>query len=191
MALVEVSISSFDSFKDATIGNGYDIDGNFGFQCWDYGALLWGNIGRYGHEGQPYAYPYLQTGALGYAYEIWTDSRIQNAGFQFTLIERLQDVKRGDMVILDKGRFAGDVSGHNAFADEDYNGTTTMLLLGQNQENPNPTTGHVVTSDQMNVTKFLGAFRFKAWNRQPPHYATRHGKFPFYLYANKWRINGR
>lgn len=133
----------------------------------------------------------MQTGALGYAYEIWTESRIQNAGSQFTLIERLQDVKRGDMVILDKGRFAGDVTGHNAFADEDYNGTTTMLLLGQNQENPNPTTGHVVTSDQMNVSKFLGAFRFKAWNRQPPHYATRHGKFPFYLYANKWRINGR
>lgn len=191
MALVQVDISSYENFKSATLGNGYDIDGYYGYQCWDYGALLWGNIGRYGHAGTQYAYPYLQTGAQGYAYEIWTESKIVNAGNQFDLIYNLSEVKKGDLVILDKGRFTGDVSGHDAFADEDYNGTTTMWLVGQNQENPSATLGHVVTRDRMSVAKFLGAFRFKQWENQPvPYYPKRKG-FPFYLYAEKWRNNGR
>lgn len=194
MALVEVPIDTYDNFRNATMGNGYDIDGYYGYQCWDYGALLWGNIGRYGHEGTQYAYPYLQTGPEGYAYEIWTQSRIVNAGNQFDLINNLSDVKRGDLVILDKGRFVGDVSGHDAYADEDYNGSTTMWLVGQNQESPSATVGHVVTRDQMDVSKFLGAFRYKKWITPPPpppvHIQTK-SKFPFVLYANKWRLNGR
>ena len=153
--------------------------------------MLWGNIGRYGHAGTQYAYPYLQTGSQGYAYEIWTESKIVNAGNQFDLIYNLSEVKKGDLVILDKGRFTSDVSGHDAFADEDYNGTTTMRLLGQNQENPNPTTGHVVTVDSMSVSKFLGAFRFKQWHSTPPPYYPEKRKFPFYLYSEKWRNYGR
>ena len=41
-----------------------------------------------------------------------------------------------------------------------------MKLLGQNQVNPNPDTGHVVTSNDMSVVKFLGAFRYKSWNTE-------------------------
>ena len=191
MALVEVNISSYENFKNVTMGNGYDIDSSEGFQCGDYGALLWGNIGRYGHSGVPYNYPYLSTANTGYAYGIWL-ARTENAGSEFDLIYNLSDVKKGDMIILDRGRFTGDVSGHNAFADEDYNGSNTMWLVGQNQENPSATLGHVVTRDQMSVAKFLGAFRFKQWsNPTPPHYATRQNKFPFYLYAERWRNNGR
>lgn len=32
MALVQVDISSYEAFRSATIGNGYDIDGAYGFQ---------------------------------------------------------------------------------------------------------------------------------------------------------------
>lgn len=32
MALVQVDISSYDSFRSDTIGNGYDIDGFYGYQ---------------------------------------------------------------------------------------------------------------------------------------------------------------
>lgn len=192
MALVEVDISSYEAFRSATIGNGYDIDGYYGYQCWDYCALMWGNIGRYGHEGTQYAYPYLQTGVGGYAYECWTNSRYQNAGTQFELIELLSLVKKGDVVVLDRGRYVGDDAGHIAFADEDYSGGNSMYLVGQNQENPSATVGHVVTRDLMNVTKFLGAFRYRAWNAPtPPPFIPEKSKFPFYLYANKWRTNGR
>ena len=189
MALVEVDISSFDAFKNATLGNGYDIDGYYGYQCWDYGALLWGNIGRYGHQGTPYNYPYLSTGGTGYAYGIWL-ARTGNATDQFELIFNLSDVKKGDLVILDKGRFVGDTSGHDAYADEDYNGTNTLRLLGQNQENPSATVGHVVTLDNMDVSKFLGAFRFKQWIAPPPPpppVQRKKSKFPWVLYANKLR----
>ena len=188
MALVEVDISSYDAFRSDTIGNGYDIDGYYGYQCWDYCALMWGNIGRYGHAGTQYAYPYLQTGTGGYAYECWTQSRYQNAGTQFDLIELLSLVKKGDIVVLDKGRYTGDIAGHIAFADEDYSGGNTLRLVGQNQENASAEYGHVVTADVMDVTKFLGAFRYKNWlPPTPPHYATRKNKFPFVLYANKLR----
>lgn len=189
MALVQVDISSYENFKSATMGNGYDIDGSYGFQCWDYGALLWGNIGRYGHSGVPYAYPYLSTGGTGYAYGIWL-ARTENATDQFDLIFNLSDVKAGDLVILDKGRFTGDVSGHDGFADESYDGSGYMWLVGQNQENPSATVGHVVTRDRMSVAKFLGAFRFKQWITPPPPpppVQRKKSKFPWVLYANKLR----
>lgn len=32
MALVQVDISTYDAFRGATMGNGYDIDGAYGFQ---------------------------------------------------------------------------------------------------------------------------------------------------------------
>lgn len=183
MSLVFVPTGSYDAFRNAVIGNGYDVDNQNGYQCWDLGAELWGNIGGY-------VYPYLSTGGTGYAYGIW-DARLQNAGTSFDLIYNLEDVKRGDMVVLDKGRFAGDVSGHNAFADEDYNGTTRMWLVGQNQENPNPSTGHVTTRDYMDVSKFLGAFRYHNWiSPTPPTPPSSKRKgFPWVLYARKLRQN--
>ena len=186
MALVEVDISSFENFKSATLGNGYDIDDSYGYQCWDYGALLWGNIGRYGHSGVPYAYPYLSTGGTGYAYGIWL-ARTENATDQFDLIFNLSDVKAGDLVILDKGRFTGDVSGHDAYADESYDGSGYMWLVGQNQENPSATVGHVVTRDRMSVAKFLGAFRFKQWEHPTPPRPYTKSKFPWVIYARKIR----
>jgi hypothetical protein len=187
MALVQVDISSYDAFRAATMGNGYDIDGWYGYQCWDYCALLWGNIGRYGHSGTQYPYPYLQTGTGGYAYECWTQSRYQNAGTQFELIELLALVKKGDIVVLDRGRYAGDVAGHIAFADEDYTGGSTLRLVGQNQENPSASYGHVVTVDVMNVTKFLGAFRYKEWDNTPPTptETKKRKRYPWAIYGRE------
>lgn len=178
MALTPLDISSFNSFRSQTIGNGYNVDGFYGYQqqCWDYCAELWGNIGTY-------IYPYLKTGPLGYAYECWTVSRVENASDKFDLITNLSDVKRGDVVVLDHGRYTGDTAGHIAFADEDYNGTTTMKLLGQNQVNPNPDTGHVVTSNDMSMAKFLGAFRYKAWAIEPEVIERKRYKF------NMWGYN--
>jgi hypothetical protein len=61
-----------------------------------------------------------------------------------------------------------------------------MKLLGQNQVNPNPDTGHVVTSNDMSMTKFLGAFRYKAWNTGPtPTGSTERKRYKF----NMWGYN--
>ena len=148
--------------------------------------MLWGNIGRYGHSGVPYNYPYLSTGGTGYAYGIWY-ARTENAASNFDLIFNLADVKRGDLVILDQGRFVGDVSGHDAFADEDYDGSGYMWLVGQNQESPSAQYGHVVTRDRMSVAKFMGAFRFHQWAQPTPPTPTQRKKhkFPWYLYTNR------
>ena len=185
MALEYVPTGSYDEFRNAVLGRGFNVDGVYGYQCWDLGATLWGNVGGY-------IYPYLSTGGTGYAYGIWAvpTARVQNAGIKFDLIYNLSDVKRGDMIILNYGRFPGDVSGHNAFADEDYNGTNIMWLVGQNQENPSATVGHITTRDQMNVSLFLGAFRYKEWETTPPIVATykpKKKRFPWVLYANKLR----
>ena len=184
MALEYVPTGSYDEFRSAVMGRGFDVDGQYGYQCWDLGATLWGNVGGY-------TYPYLSTGGTGYAYGIWAVewARIQNAGDKFDLIYNLADVKRGDMIILNYGRFAGDVSGHNAFADEDYNGTNSMVLVGQNQVNPSAVYGHITTATTMNVSAFLGAFRYKEWIGPGPEPTPtrRKSDFPWVLYANRLR----
>lgn len=185
MALVSVPTGTYEVFKAATLGNYYDIDGVFGAQCVDLGKLLWGNIG--------YPLPYLKTGPEGYAYEIWTVSREWNAGTDFTLIYNLSDVKKGDMIIIGPTSVNGG-AGHNAFADEDYTGGNTMLLLGQNQVDPSPTVGHATTLTRLNVSAFLGAFRYKVWDGSSPepsdpgYPVTRaKGDFPWFIYARKRR----
>lgn len=182
---VDVPHSTYDEWKSHTIGNEYDLDGHYGCQCWDFASLFWRNVGF------PAGYP--QTGN-GYAYGCWTVRKNVNAGDKFDLIELLSLVKKGDVVVLDRGRFAGDEAGHIAFADEDYHGGNTLRLLGQNQENSSAITGYKVTLDNMSVIKFLGAFRYKEWETPPPPpppKPKKKNKFPFYLYAQKWRLNGR
>lgn len=186
MALIPVNITSYDTFRNdvlnrASQGLGYDVDGSYGYQqqCWDLGATLWGNTGDY-------VYPYLQTGPVGYAYEIWSVSRDINAFPDFDLIYNIADVKRGDMIII--GATPSVPSGHNAFADEDYNGTNFFNLLGQNQVNPNPTTGHIPTINRIDCSAFLGAFRFKRWIPPvPPEPKRKKHKFKWVLYSRKLR----
>ena len=173
-----IAHGSYDEWRAATMGHSYDVDGYFGCQCWDYAAELWYNVG-FG-TGWPHTGPNLA------AYECWTVSRYQNAGTTFDLIDLLAVVKKGDVVVLDQGRFAGDTVGHIAFADEDYDGSGYMWLVGQNQNNPSATVGSPVARTRMSVLKFLGAFRLKEWEQPtPPPAEEKKHKFPWYLYARK------
>ena len=43
-----VSIDCYESFRNTVIGNGYDLDGQYSYQCWDGACLLWDELGRYG-----------------------------------------------------------------------------------------------------------------------------------------------
>lgn len=184
--LVTVDISSFDNFRNEVIGNGYDVDGLFGDQCVDMPKLLAGNAGR----PSPY---WLSLPAPGYARQGWTveSNRIYNASDYFTLVYNKEDVKRGDLVVLNTT--TSNPYGHIAFATTDWDAnTTSAILLGQNQVNPNDTTGHPNTETLVNVTTFLGAFRFNAWQQPvPPTPTVTRGKFPWVLYANKLRNRNR
>ena len=179
MSLVTVDISSYNAFKAAVLGNGYDVDGVYGYQCVDMAKLLAGNAGR--------TSPYWKSDPDGYAYEGWTvdSNRQYNAADYFTLVTSKADVRRGDLVVLMST--TSNPYGHIAFADSNWDASTTSaLLLGQNQVDPNPTTGHVNTLTVVNITTFLGAFRFKRWQGFK-HYIPERQKFPWVLYARKLR----
>ena len=174
---VTVAHSTYDEWRANTIGQEYNVDNQHGCQCWDYASLFWWNVG--------FSAGYPQTGN-GYAYGCWTLRRYQNLGDQFELVELLATVKKGDIVVLDQGRYTGDVAGHIAFADEDYHGGNTLRLVGQNQEHPSATLGYKVTADDMSMTKFLGAFRYKGWiGPSPQPTTTKKKKFPWYLYSRR------
>lgn len=153
-AYYSVPIGTYNDFRAATLGKGFDIDGAYGFQCFDLCAVLWQQIGRN-----------LLTGN-GCAYGCWTLKRDVNAGSDFELITSKEKVKRGDVVVFRMGQF-----GHIGFADEDYNGSVCIKLLGQNQGGvPYPKGGSYTNVVNVSMATFLGAFRFKKWataNAQP------------------------
>lgn len=173
-----VNITSYDTFKADVNGNGWDVDGLYGAQCVDAFMLLNYNLG--------YPAPYAWSGSNN-AKGMWTDpiSRARNASDKYDLIYNLSDVKRGDMIIVDIW-----TDGHNAFADEDYNGQTYLNCLGQNQYgDPFPTGGTCFNVYPISVSNFLGAFRLKSWIPPvPPTPVNRSAnKFPWVLYARKLR----
>lgn len=185
MSLIPIRIDSYDHFRAdaldrAAQGLGYDVDGWYGYQCWDLAAELWMHISEFSSGLWPHTGPNLA------AEEIWTVSRVENAGSSFDLITSLSQVKRGDVIVI--GNSAISSVGHVAFADEDYSSLSMnwMQLLGQNQVNPSPDYGHIPTVTLLNVSNFLGAFRYHAWEQPSPTPTLKH-KFPWFIYTKKWR----
>lgn len=184
--LVTVDISSFSAFRNAVLGNGYDVDGLYGNQCVDMPKLLAGNAGR----AAPY---WLSLPAPGYARQGWTveSNRTYNASDYFTLVYNKADVKRGDLVVLNQT--SSNPYGHIAFATHDWNAnTTSAVLLGQNQIYPSAPDGYPNTETMVDVTTFLGAFRFIAW-QSPTQFISKpiERKFPWAIYARKLRNRNR
>ena len=169
--------NTYDEFRTYCLTHGVDVDYVYQNQCVDTPKLLWYQYGLT-----------LQTGN-GYAYGIWTIMRNQNAKPPFIMITRPEDVKRGDILVFNKhGSF---YTGHIAFADENYNGTNNIRTLGQNQGQgiAYGTPSNVVNST---FTWFLGAFRNTNWQVTPPTPTpteTPQKRFPWVLYANKFRKN--
>lgn len=186
MSLLPINTGSYDGFRTdallrASQGLGYDVDGWYGYQCWDLAAELWMNIPEFsGGTLWPKTGPNLA------AMECWTVSRTENAGNSFDLIYNLSDVKRGDVIVL--GPSAISSVGHIAFADEDYNGSTMLNLLGQNQVNPDLYYGHIPTVTNINVSAFLGAFRYKEWVKPTPIVRVkRKDSFPWPVAWKHWK----
>lgn len=143
-----VNISTYDAFRNDVMGKGYDIDGSWGWQCWDGCALFWQQLGLR-----------LLTGN-GCAYGCWTLNRDTNAVDQFTVITDKTQILRGDVLVFRTGEF-----GHIGFADEDYRGGNSIRLLGQNQGGvAGPNGGAAFNVINMSMATFLGAFRYKGWS---------------------------
>lgn len=178
---VVVPTDSFESFKSAVNGNSYDVDGVAGCQCVDLSKLINWNLG--------FPSPYYDTGGTGYAWGGWTvpSARNFNAGSEYTLVTSVQDIKKGDMIVMDAT--SSNPAGHVTFANEDYNGTSSLSCLGQNQGgDPAPGGGTTVNIANLGLGQFLGAFRLKKWQPGPgPTPATTQKRFPWVLYARRLR----
>lgn len=173
---VDLPHATYDEWKYNTLGNEYDLDGAYGCQCWDYASLFWRNVG--------FAAGYPLTGPQHYAYECWTVNRSNNQGDVFDLVTNLNDVKTGDIIVLNGN--TANPPGHIAFADEDYDGGAYIWAIGQNQGGaPSPSGGTAVTRNHLGVSDFLGAFRYKGWHEIPPTPVNIKRPFPWVLRARK------
>lgn len=171
---VTLPTTTYNDWRSATINNYFDADQAYQYQCWDLVAEFYWNIGF------PTGYPL--TGPNGYAYECWSVSRNSNVGHGISLVYDITTIKRGDIIVINQT--AQIPTGHIGFADEDYNSTGYINILGQNQ----------IIGDQVTCVtnwyiadKFLGVFRYDPWNIPPGPGPWQRGKFPWVLYARKLR----
>ena len=169
---VKVAHATYQQFRDATLGNGYNVDKAYGNQCWDFCALLWWQYGLT-----------LHTGPKGWASECWTVSRSLNAVPPFTQVTSISDIKRGDCVVF-KGT-SNYPTGHIAFADEDYkDGMTRMNFLGQNQGQGSLNPSNIAN---ISLANFIGAFRNSNWaTSKPSTKDEKKHKFPWAIAWQHW-----
>lgn len=173
---VSVPHGSYQEWRDATLGNGYNVDNAFGNQCWDFCALLWYQYGLS---------LITKPGGNGTAQDCWLVSRAANAVPPFEAVYNKQEIKRGDVVVL--GASQGSGTGHIAFADEDYNGSDSIKLLGQNQGQGSLAGSNIAT---VSLARFLGAFRNTDWDDSPPvpyQGGIKAKKFPWPVAWNNWQ----
>lgn len=181
--LLTPQYDTYNHWRDFCLTHGIDVDFAHGNQCWDVPALLWYQYGLR-----------FQTGN-GLAYGTWVYMRDVNAKFPFAKVgddnlpamERKRLIKRGDCVVFSAGGL--NYTGHVAFADEDYNGTDTLKCMGQNQ-GQGSRYGTPSNIAELNLKKFLGAFRNTLWKpEEPPTPISEisRGGFPWAIYSRKFR----
>lgn len=136
---------SYQDFKNTHLGNGYDIDGWFSFQCWDFYAEYCNWLGV----------PYANCTDSGYAQDLWTQRHSNGILNYFDEVEVMQP---GDVAI-----FAVTPStpySHVAIFDSDA-GNGYGNFLGQNQGAPEGVTNIIALPYS---ATFATAFRPKQSN---------------------------
>lgn len=185
MARYNVPHATYDQFRDAVNGHGYDMDGYYGYQCWDGVQLLY---------AQDDIRQNLVTGN-GYAKGCWLvpNARAINGSGHFSQVISKTDIKKGDILVFNTYTGWYGTAGHIGFANENYNGTEYISLLSQNfGSGSNPTTGKPFNI--MNAylgSAFLGAFRYDGWQTTPPQPPTEEKKkhFPWPIAWEYWGWN--
>lgn len=178
MLSYQVDITSYDTFRAAVLaqaskGLGFDLDGWFGYQCWDLGQLLYIQIGR---RFTTQNWLTNQGGVTSYVQTTWLylPARNINEASPFTPVTNWSEVRRGDLCVWQAGGCNGKIgiTGHNAYADQDVTSSSaTITCLGQNQNGTeiSPGMGQIPSlNDYFNSDGFLGAFRYTPWNGGTP-----------------------
>ena len=174
---VDIPHDSYQQWRDATLGNGYDADNTYQNQCWDLPAELWYQYGLR---------LITKPGGNGTAEDCWLISRDANAVPPFTAVYGVENIKRGDVVVVQ-----GPTSyptGHIAFADQDYVDRVNNRLnfLGQNQGQGISNPSNIAT---LPLTNFLGIFRNTNWQQpepEPEEEKKKH-KFPWVVAWSHWQ----
>lgn len=173
---VTVPHNTYDAFRNATIGNGYDVDYTFGNQCWDYVALLY-------HQ---YNLILITKSGGGTAKDCWLVSREANSRPPFESVTGKENIKRGDVLVF--GGTAVNPAGHISIADEDYNGSNSIRVAQQNGFTPYAPAAIATNS----LANFLGIFRNTKWSGTPPQpepedkKGSKKDKFPWAIGLNHW-----
>lgn len=136
-------------FINETLGGAFDMDGYptaQKYQCWDYGDYFWVNqVGRA---------LITKPGGYGSVRDCWTASRKVNAGNDFILISDKKQLAVGDWCIFNNGD-----DGHIGIIKSIIKAGVLVILQGENQ-------GSIrVNAIQRNLYDFLGAFRYKGWQK--------------------------
>lgn len=145
---------SYQDFKNTHLGNGYDIDGWFGDQCWDGFAEYCNYLGV----------PVINCTDSGYAQDLWTQRHSNGILNYFDEVEVMQP---GDVAIFDVT--PSTPYSHVAIFDSDA-GNGYGNFLGQNQggEQKNPNGGGVFNIVALPYSAtFATAFRPKSSNSNP------------------------
>ena len=144
---------SYQDFKNTHLGNGYDIDGWWGWQCWDFYAEYCNWLGV----------PYANCTDSGYAKDLWTQRHSNGILNYFDEVEVMQP---GDVAIFDVT--PSTPYSHVAIFDSDA-GNGYGYFLGQNQgssnTNPNGGSASNIIAFPYSAT-FATAFRPKSSNTQ-------------------------
>lgn len=150
---VSIPHGTYDEWRAATLGNGYNADYMYGNQCWDYCAELW-------HQ---YNLTLITRPGGGGAADCWLISRIVNASSPFKAVTGKENIKRGDVIVFDRSRIA--TNGHIGIADEDYHGGDSIKLLSQAPASQG--LNGVVFRTDWSLGTFLGIFRNTKWETSP------------------------
>lgn len=135
-----------DFQRQYPINSYIDVDKEFGAQCYDYINAYW--LGQVGRPIQ----------SVDNATGIW-DMRTNNSAGEFGLITSWEALRPGDWIIWSGPSSAG----HVAMATS-YPKGNNIIVWGQNQINPNYTTGHALSRMAANYAYFRGAFRYLGWD---------------------------
>lgn len=153
-AYVYAPTDTYQHFKDYTYGKCWNVDGAYGAQCWDLGALFWMNYTSNGRS--------LDTCGTGAAKGAW-NCKEKNAGTEFDLGYDKTKIKTGDWVITGAGTW-----GHVCQAAGPYN-NGYVACLGQNQGGSScPGGGAATNIINLNLSSFLGFFHPKTYVEPTP-----------------------
>lgn len=171
---------TYDQYRNATIGNGYNVDYYAGNQCWDYCALLWW---QYGLDLR------TRVGGNGGAADCWILSKNYNARTPFIAVDGVTNIKRGDIIVTNRNRWS--TTGHICIADEDFRTSGDQMRIWTIGQAPaSHGINGVVSRDQVNLGYFLGIFRNTRWQGSPTPPSPvvyNKGKYNFVLFNRRKR----